>query len=249
MQNFAPYIYHPAFDAKTAHIIHFAFEWLAVFVGAWVYRKGKKSSDAKAPIGVLIGCIAGAAIGNKALFLLEVPQTIDRFGWMAPFMGQTIVGGLLGGLIGIEIAKKLLGIKSSTGDRFVIPLVVAMLIGRTGCFLAGLHDGTYGVATTLPWGVDFGDGVSRHPTQIYDQLFFLVMALILWRFKPMLSRVSGLRFKILLASYLAWRLFIDSYKPIPYDYWGLSGIQLACIIALIVYLPFVWRGVRQLKIT
>ncbi len=249
MQNFTTYIHHPSFDAQIAHSLHFIFEWLAVFVGAWLYRKGKKGCNAKAPLGVIIGCVAGAAIGNKALFLLEAPQVIDKFGWLAPFAGQTIVGGLLGGLIGVEIAKKIAGVKNSTGDRFVMPLVVAMLIGRTGCFLAGLHDGTYGIATTLPWGIDFGDGVLRHPTQIYDQLFFIIMALILWWFKPSLSRVSGLRFKILLACYLAWRLFIDAYKPIPYDYWGLSGIQLGCVIALVCYLPLLWRDFKQLKRT
>ncbi len=241
------HIAHPQFSAQTAHAIHFICEWLAVFVSAWIYRKSAKNTDIKAPLGVLIGCVAGAGIGNKALFLLEAPQAISQYGWQAPFMGQTIVGGLLGGLIGIEIGKKLMGIQSSTGDRFIMPLVIGMLIGRTGCFLAGLNDGTYGVTTNLPWGVDFGDGVYRHPTQIYDQLFFVTIALILWRFKATLSRLSGLRFKLLLSAYLAWRLFIDGYKPIPFEYWGLSGIQLVCIIALVLYLPLVFRDIGDMR--
>jgi len=29
-------------------------------------------------------------------------------------------------------------------------------------FFAGLPDYTYGTATKLPWGVDFGDGIPRH---------------------------------------------------------------------------------------
>ncbi len=239
---------HPNFPAETAHIIHFTFEWLAVFIGVWLYRRQTRINHSpKAPLGVLIGCLLGAGIGNKLLFLIEVPQAIAEYGWLSLTMGQTIVGGLLGGLIGVEIAKKILKIKQSTGDNFVFPLVVAIIIGRTGCFLAGLYDGTYGIATTLPWGVDFGDGIIRHPTQIYEQLFVITIMLILWHFKPQLSAVSGLQFKCFLSSYLLWRTLIDSIKPIPYDYWGLSGIQLSCIIALIFYLPITYQAIITIK--
>ena len=50
----------------------------------------------------------------------------------------------------------------------VWPIAVGLAIGRVGCFLAGLHDDTYGLPTALPWGVDFGDGTPRHPTQLYE---------------------------------------------------------------------------------
>ncbi len=239
---------HPNFPAETAHIIHFIFEWLAVFTGVWLYhRQTRINHSPKASLGVLIGCLLGVGIGNKLLFIIEVPQSFTTYGWTALLMGQTIVGGLLGGLIGVEIAKKILNIKQSTGDNFVFPLVVAIIIGRMGCFLAGLHDGTYGVATTLPWGVDFGDGITRHPTQIYEQLFIISIMLILWYFKPQLSAVSGLQFKLFLSGYLLWRLSIDAIKPIPYDYWGLSGIQWACIIALLIYLPVTYQAIRTIK--
>ena len=34
--------------------------------------------------------------------------------------------------------------------------------------LAGLHDDTYGLPTALPWGIDLGDGVPRHPAPLND---------------------------------------------------------------------------------
>ena len=37
-----------------------------------------------------------------------------------------------------------------------------------GCYFAGMDDFTYGTPTTLPWGHDFGDGVARHPVQLYE---------------------------------------------------------------------------------
>src|SRR5260221_11390397 len=71
--------------------------------------------------------------------------------------GKTIVGALIGGLIAVELAKHILGIKQRTGDLFAVPLCLGIAIGRIGCFLTGLEDHTSGVATSLPWGVNFGD--------------------------------------------------------------------------------------------
>ena len=82
--------------------------------------------------------------------------------------GKTIVGGLVGGLIAVESVKRLRGIRVATGDLLALPLVLGIAIGRIGCFLSGLEDQSYGIATGLPWGVDFGDGIARHPTQLYE---------------------------------------------------------------------------------
>jgi phosphatidylglycerol:prolipoprotein diacylglycerol transferase len=182
----------------------------------------------------------GAAIGNKLIFLIEEPELWVQQGWTAVLQGQTIVGGLIGGLIGIEITKKIIGQTQSTGDDFILPLIVGTIIGRIGCFLAGLNDGTFGNPTTLPWGIDFGDGLYRHPTQLYDMLAVSLIGLFLWLNRTTLSKESGLAFKIYLASYLFWRLWVDGIKPVPYSYlFGLSGIQWTCIIALLFYVPIV----------
>ena len=62
----------------------------------------------------------------------------------------------------------------------VFPLLLGMALGRVGCHLAGLTDGTYGTATTLPWALDLGDGVARHPTNLYEIGFLLLLAGLLW---------------------------------------------------------------------
>lgn len=244
-------------DAHTAHIVHFIFEWLAMIVGVQLYRHLKKHNDsntntqgffAKENFAVVLGCVLGAGIGNKLLFVIEVPQAWEQYGWVSLALGQTIVGGMIGGLIGVEIAKKIVGVRHSTGDLFVMPLAIGLSIGRIGCYISGLHDGTFGVATNLPWGVDFGDGIKRHPTQVYDILFCLVMWLMLRFNFHRLKRVSGLTFKLFFASYLLWRAFIDGIKPVPYPYWlGLSGIQWACIVVLIAYMPLLIKDLIQLK--
>ena len=92
---------------------------------------------------------------------------------------KTIVGGLLGGWAGVELAKRLMRIRHSTGDAFVFPLILGMAIGRVGCFLTGLSDNTCGLPTRLPWGIDFGDGLPRHPAQLYDIVFLGLLAIAL----------------------------------------------------------------------
>lgn len=246
-------------SAETAHIVHFIIEWLAVLVGVQSYRVLKKRYLSKHPdspqksgllssgsFAVAIGCILGAAIGNKLLFVIESPQTWAEYGVAALAMGQTVAGGMIGGLIGIEVAKKIVGIRYSTGDLFVVPFCVGLMVGRVGCFVAGLHDGTYGIATTLPWGIDFGDGILRHPTQVYDQLCALVMLVVLYFLYPYLKSVAGLSFKLLFMSYMLWRVFVDGLKPVPYEYWlGMSGIQWGCLLATLIYSPIVIRHLKM----
>lgn len=247
--------YHPL-DAQTAHIVHFIFEWAGVVTGVQLYRWLKKRHSpattadflSKENFAVIIGCILGAGIFNKLLFVLEVPQAWHQHGILSLALGQTIVGGLIGGMLGVEIAKKIVSVKHSTGDLFVVPFCVGLIVGRIGCFLAGLHDGTYGVATSLPWGMDFGDRIVRHPTQVYDMLWCVAMLLLVKLNFDNWKKVSGLTFKVMFAGYLLWRLLVDGIKPVPYPYWfGWSAIQWACLAVLVCYLPFLVRDLNRLK--
>ena len=231
--------------AQYAGMVHGVFEMLALGAGVAFYRRQRRLAGAggiltPGEFAIAAGCIFGAAIGNKLVFWIEMPH-LFALHWNNPAAwlgGQSMVGGLLGGLIGVEIAKKLTGITRSTGDAFVMPVLLGLAIGRVGCFLAGLEDGTFGVATDLPWGIDFGDGVHRHPTQLYEIAFAGLLAWGLAHWRERLADCPGLQFKLMLVAYLGWRLAVDGIKPVPYVYpLGLSGIQWVCLAALLVYLP------------
>jgi phosphatidylglycerol:prolipoprotein diacylglycerol transferase len=234
--------------------LHGMFEWAAVLVGARLYLRSARTSlvdlGKSRHFAVILGCVLGAAIGNKAAHWIyradQWPLLAER-PWLI-LQGQSIVGGLLGGLLGVEIGKKYAGVTESTGDRFVVPILAGLLIGRIGCFIAGLQDDTYGNPTSLPWGVDFGDGVARHPTQLYDMVFAIAAFVLLAAWRPSLAREPGLQFKLLLAAYLLWRLLIDGLKPVPYAFvGGLSGLQLVCALALVFYLPLLVRQLARLR--
>ena len=160
--------------------------------------------------------------------------------------GKTIVGALVFGVIAVEWMKRYIGLDQSTGDLYAIPLAVGIAIGRVGCFLTGLSDDTYGIATGLPWGIDFGDGVLRHPTQLYEIVFLLGMVPVLFwvlRRSPAVVRKNqemirfraGDVFKVFMVAYLSFRLLCDFIKPYPRVFLGLGTIQWACVLGLLYY--------------
>jgi len=238
----------------TPETIHTFFETAALLAGVQAYRLTRRAAGGgglldKPEYAVAVGCILGAALGNKMVFWAAFPHMLAEH-WRNVgfwFSGQSVVGGLLGGLLGVEIAKAITGQRRSTGDYFVTPFLLGLVIGRIGCFLSGLSDGTYGNPSTLPWAVDFGDGIPRHPTQLYEIGFAILLWLTLRHYRERLATVPGLGFKLMLSSYLLWRLVVDGIKPIPYPYpGGLSGIQFICLLALVCYLPLVWRDLKRL---
>ena len=222
---------------------HLLFEVLGYLAGIsltiWVSSTGRDSVSPGQRHPLIVAGLIGALIGAKILAWAQHPQTTLLAVTDEPvllFGGKTIVGGLLGGMAGIELAKKALGIEKRTGDALVIPLAVGMSLGRVGCFLSGLEDGTYGVATSLPWGVDFGDGVFRHPTQLYE--IIAIWAIVLGiKYRSEREKVpSGWCFRAYLMSYLLWRLLVDWIKPTDWELLFLSPIQIACVLGLVWYL-------------
>ncbi|MBO0860702.1 MAG: prolipoprotein diacylglyceryl transferase [Chloracidobacterium sp.] len=220
---------------------HFLFESLSYLIGFRLYHQLRKwSGDVVTDEHrwlVIMAAIVGAAAGSKVLNWFVSPQLLCR-NWGDPYFlmsGKTVAGGLIGGLFTVELTKRVAGVKRRTGDLFAIPLCAGIAIGRVGCFLAGLQDDAYGVATGTPWGVDFGDGVSRHPTQLYEILWLGLLALWLRRFSRRPHREGDL-FKTFMVAYFAFRLAVEFIKPVE-TIFGLTSIQWACVAMLVYYSP------------
>jgi prolipoprotein diacylglyceryltransferase len=141
--------------------------------------------------------------------------------------------------------KTRLGVVVATGDLLALPLTLGIAIGRVGCFLTGLADETYGAAATLPWGVDFGDGVPRHPTQLYEIAFLVLLGLVLVMRGHRLA-VVGDRFKLFMLAYLTFRVLVDLVKPAVHV-GGLSMIQWACVAAIAYYARHAPRLASELR--
>ena len=147
--------------------------------------------------------------------------------------GKSTIGAILGGWAGIEFVKHRLQLRTQTGEFFVYPLAVGTAIARLGCFVTGLDDQTHGVATGLPWGVDYGDGVSRHPTQLYEAIYVIVLAVALHRHAARGPDEPATLFRKYLVGYLVFRLLVEFLKPRELLALHLSVTQIVCALALI----------------
>ena len=233
-----PVVFHAGALTLPAHVVFESLGYLAgfrVFVALRTHR-GDPIADATR-YSVVAAAAVGAVLGSKVLVWLQHPLATwaQRSDPAALLGGKTIVGGLLGGLLAVEGMKRALGETRSTGDLFVLPLCVGLAIGRVGCFLAGLDDHTYGNPTRLPWGVDFGDGVPRHPAQLYEIVALLLVAWWAVRARGRAGMREGDVFRGFMLLYLAFRLGLEFIKPDPEPLAGLSAIQIACAAGLLYY--------------
>ena len=220
-------------------------EFLAYAVAFQIYLvlKGKFGDVIPSAVRwqVIAATAFGAAFGSRILAWLEDPGLAWQSGLTG---GKTIVGALVGGWIAVELVKSKLGIHVRTGDLFAIPLAVGVAVGRIGCFLTGLSDQTYGKPTALPWAIDFGDGVRRHPTQLYEIVFLMLLYILLWHGLEAVKASSwqtGDVFRAFMIAYSLWRLVVDFLKPDP-TLLGLSAIQWTCV-AVVAYC---WRDLQRL---
>lgn len=241
----------------VAPLIHAGLELGAFTAGGLLYWRTSNAAtqprDRMTRWGLLAGAALGAALGSRALYVLQYWQALQGQPpgiWLG---GKTIVGGLLGAVAGVELAKRALHWELSTGDGFVVPLLIAIVIGRIGCQLSGVSDLTYGNPTALPWGLDQGDGIARHPTALYEIMGVGAIAWIIHRTRRLDRR--GDRFRALLAGYLALRFGLEFLKP-PFGpaaggvlapaWWGpFTAIQWACLAGLGYYARDLWRWATQ----
>lgn len=220
---------------------HLVLEVLAYAIGARLYWATRDPSMASMRtsdrISLIAGAACGAALGSKLLYVLQYPSALAAQPVGAWLAGKTVVGGLLGGWCGVEVAKRAVGWRLSTGDRFVVPFALAVAIGRVGCQLSGPWDLTYGSPTSLPWAWDYGDGIGRHPVAGYEAVALALFALWAWR-RPS-TAVQGVRFRTFVAAYLLLRFGLDFLKP-PHGepvaghfvadlHAGLTAIQWVCV--------------------
>jgi phosphatidylglycerol---prolipoprotein diacylglyceryl transferase len=232
---------------------HLVFETLAFFIGFryFLYLRKRKGDPYSSPnrLWVIIGAIFGSLIGSRLIGSLERPyelsQTTELFYYIAN--NRTVLGGFLGGLLGVELVKKLLGEKKASGDLFVYPILLALIIGRIGCFSSGIYEETYGNVTSLPWGMNLGDNLLRHPVCLYEIVFIILLWVTLRKMDASSKLEEGSLFKIFMISYLLFRFFLDFIKPHYNVLPGLSTIQVTAIAGLLYYLPYLVKPRKFFK--
>ncbi|MDX1938440.1 MAG: prolipoprotein diacylglyceryl transferase, partial [Flavihumibacter sp.] len=145
-----------------------------------------------------------------------------------------------------ELVKKIIGEKQASGDLFVYPMLLALFIGRIGCFSMGVYEETYGIETTAITGMNLGDGLKRHPVALYEMVFLCLLCFCLIVLDKKIKLENGARFKLFMIAYILFRLFLDFIKPHYTLSVGLSVIQVACILGLLWYAPYIIKPKKLL---
>jgi phosphatidylglycerol:prolipoprotein diacylglycerol transferase len=210
---------------------------IAFLVGSWItsVRMREEGLDPELATSLLVYVMLGGIAGSKLYFAVDVHL---RTG--APFAdllfsrdGITWYGGLVAatavGAIGCRIHRvSVITVMNCTA----VAGAVGQAIGRIGCFLVG---DDYGMPTDLPWGVAFPRGApptleAVHPTQLYEILWLLPVAAVLWRRRH--------RSPFLFGEYIAanglGRLFIEVLRVNPKVAFSLTEPQIVGIALLVV---------------
>jgi phosphatidylglycerol:prolipoprotein diacylglycerol transferase len=87
----------------------------------------------------------------------------------------------------------------------------------------------------LPWALDFGDGIRRHPTQLYEIIVFDHSAAGLHSDWLNRNLQQGELWKIFVLAYLSFRFCVEFIKPVAHVYCGLDIEQVVTIGAYIYY--------------
>ncbi|WP_341906782.1 prolipoprotein diacylglyceryl transferase family protein [Fluviicola taffensis] len=221
---------------------HLVTEIAAFFVGFrfYVFKK-KRIQDVfswEQRMILLIAAALGALIFSRVLGALENVEAWKSSPdfWMYLYSSKTVVGGLLGGWLFVEIAKYFMKLKASSGDVMTFPILLGLFIGRIGCFSQGIEEMTYGNETDWLTGMDLGDGVIRHPLALYELVVLILIGVLLVVLQRKQKLSEGMQFKLMMFLYLLYRFIAEWMKPHFPLALGLTSIQIAILICYLLYL-------------
>ena len=220
------------------------FVGLGLFTGIiWFYvtvrRKEKLNSDIS--YNIVLSALLFGFIGSKILVIIEnfdiIIKNTDSIKTLL-FSGKSIVGGLIGGYFGVRFVKKRLNLERvRTGNKIAPAIALGMAIGRIGCFLTGC---CFGIETSLPIGVNFGDGVTRIPTQLIEMFFCIILfGYLLYRQKCKKDLIPGILFKELVLYYFVFRFFIEFIRGTSKNILFISIYQVICLLGIIYIIKII----------
>lgn len=217
----------------------------AIATSGWLIRRQQQPLplDVWQRVSLLLGAFCGSMIAAKLPYVWSDWESL-RSGRALLDNGKTILAGMVGGYFGVELAKLLTGIRMKTGDSFAVPVAVGIAIGRLSCFHAGC---CFGTETTFPWGIDFGDGLPRHPTQLYEIAFHLVMAATLAWLKGR-GVWRGQLIKLYYLSYFVFRFTTEFIRPEPRLWLSLTGYQWAAVLFSLLFAALWWNDAQRVEL-
>lgn len=213
--------------------------YVITFLLVYYFLKKNKSklniSDAQAE-SLLLRIVLGVIIGARLFLVLVwepsyyISNPLKIFAlWEG---GMSLHGGIIGAFIaGYTYCRKKSISPAKLADVLVLPGMIGLMFGRIANFINAEIIGTI---TTVPWCIDFGDSLCRHPVQIYAAIgrFFLVL-FIIYLIKTRKHLKEGKLFWLTMLIMGIGRFVIDFLRQDP-RLFGLSlGQYLSILLSLL----------------
>lgn len=235
--------------------------WFAAVCACWVlnanFRRWRIEGDA---IGIVAIATVAGIVGAKLWHVLESPAQLmhNPAALLFDRAGFAWFGGLVAGILALMFQARSIRVSPLAMLDFAAPAAaVGYGTGRLGCLTSG--DGDYGIATNLPWGMSFPNGlvptdpgVRVHPTPVYELIAALAIAWYLWRrddpkrgTRRPVGQITG---EYLVLSGLA-RFLVEFIRINPRVYWGMSNAQVASIGSVVCGVLLIWWARRRPAMT
>ena len=182
---------------------------------------------------IYVAALLSAFIGAKLVYVLaegwlDWPMP-DR--WLRLATGKSVLGALLGGYAGVELAKHALGHRAATGDLFALVAPLGIGIGRVGCLLHGCCLGER--CAPAWWTLRDAQGVARWPA-VPLELAFNIAAIVIFLLLRQSGKMRGQHFHLYLIAYGAFRFAHEWMRATPKIAGVISGYQLAALACVVL---------------
>jgi len=191
---------------------------------------------------IIIGTIVGARLGECLFY------NFDYYRQNPIEILYIWRGGLAshGAAVGIFTAIYLFSLKVKRPFLWLLDRVV-IVIGLGGAFIRIgnlMNSEIYGHETALPWGFIFernGEVVPKHPTQIYEALFYLLLYVFLrWLYRTNKNLPNpGLIFGSFLVLLFGFRFVVEFIKNVQEAFESGMPLHMGQILSI----PFILAGV------
>lgn len=209
------------------------FRWYGLFwavgmllsykLGLWIYKRQNQSEESLDKLlaylipGIIIGARIGHVLFYEPVYYLNhpievLPIKLEPHFQFTGLAGLASHGGVIGALIAIYLYNRHHKIDYlRLLDRLIVPGALLGGFIRLGNLM---NSEIIGIPSQLPWAFIFErvDQIPRHPAQLYEAMFYFIVAMVLFWMIPKTQNFKGQLFGIGLLLIFVMRFFIEFVK-------------------------------------
>jgi len=163
---------------------------------------------------------------------------------------KNTIGAILGLMIGLWAAAKILGKKESVLNLFAVSLPLGIGVHGLSCLSAGC---CHGDLTSVPWGITYGPNtrayteqvqvgmipsdaltsLAVHPNQLYTIIACVIMAIVVWKMRTFWKSAAG-SFIFAIILYLVYRVIegIAGYSLPSKELLGMTTLMWKVVLLM-----------------